>query len=253
MAAPRATRPGRGRPRRAAALDRHLEAFLEMLLAERGAAANTVEAYRRDLEDFAGFLARRGRALVAADGAALRDYLAALARAGMAPRTAARRLSALRQFHRFLREEGLRPDDPTASLDAPRQGRPLPKYLSEAEVEALLAAAHAREGAEGLRLAALLELLYATGLRVSELVGLPFAAVARDRPLVAVRGKGGKERLVPLSEPARAALAVWLPAREAALARRGSRSASRWLFPSFGSTGHLTRQRFAQLLKELAA
>ena len=225
-----------------------------MLIAERGAAVNTVEAYRRDLADFAGFLAKRGRALEAADGPALRAYLAAVARAGMAPRTAARRLSALRQFHRFLYGEGVRPDDPTASLDGPRQGRPLPKCLSEAQVEALLAAARARQGEQGLRIVALLELLYATGLRVSELVGLPLAAIARDRRLASVRGKGGKERLVPLSAPARAALEAYLPARAAALARgqRGGSAGSRWLFPSHGREGHLTRHRFGQLLKELA-
>lgn len=225
-----------------------------MMIAERGASANTVEAYRRDLADFAGFLARRGRALEAADAVALRAYFASLARAGMAPRTAARRLSALRQFHRFLYGEAVRPDDPTAALDGPRQGRPLPKCLSEAEVEALLAAAHARPGAEGVRLLALLELLYATGLRVSELVGLPLAAITRDRRLLSVRGKGGKERLVPLSGPARAALEAYLPARAAALARgqRRGKGDARWLFPSHGRQRHLTRHRFGQLLKELA-
>ena len=225
-----------------------------MLIAERGASANTVDDYRRYLADLSGFLAGRGRALEAADAAALRAYLASLARAGMAPRTAARRLSALRQFHRFLYAEGVRTDDPTAALDSPRQGRSLPKCLSEAEVEALLAAAGARPGAEGPRLVALLELLYATGLRVSELVGLPLAAIARDRRLLCVRGKGGKERLVPLSDPARAALEAYLPAREAVLARgqKGGKTASRWLFPSHGRQGHLTRHRFGQLLKELA-
>jgi integrase/recombinase XerD len=167
----------------------------------------------------------------------------------MAPRTAARRLSALRQFHRFLNGEGVRPDDPTAALDSPRQGRPLPKYLSEAEVDALLVASRARPGPDGVRLVALLELLYATGLRVSELVGLPLAAIARDRRLLSVRGKGNKERLVPLSEPAREALAAWLPLRQAAL---GPGSMSRWLFPSRSRQGHLTRHRFGQLLKELA-
>ena len=220
-----------------------------MLLAERGASANTVEAYRRDLAGFGSFLARRGVALEGADITALRAYLASQARAGMAPRTAARRLSALRQFHRFLNGEGVRPDDPTAALDSPRQGRPLPKYLSEAEVDALLVASRARPGPDGVRLVALLELLYATGLRVSELVGLPLAAIARDRRLLSVRGKGDKERLVPLSEPAREALAAWLPLRQVALGRG---SMSRWLFPSHGRQGHLTRHRFGQLLKELA-
>lgn len=251
-AAPR--RRGRPPAEQAVVDSPHLESFLEMLIAERGASANTVEAYRRDLAHFNGFLVRRGQTLAAADAAALRAYLASLARAGLASRTAARRLSALRQFHRFLYGEGVRPDDPTAALDSPHQGRKLPKYLTEAEVEALLAAAAARPGTEGLRLVALLELLYATGLRVSELVGLPLAAIARDRRLISVRGKGGKERLVPLSDPARAALGAYLPARQAALAhgRKGDGAGSRWLFPSHGRQGHLTRHRFGQLLKELA-
>jgi integrase/recombinase XerD len=220
-----------------------------MLIAERGAAANTVEAYRRDLADFEDFLRKRGCALEDADTSSLRAYLANLGDAGFLPRTAARRLSALRQFHRFLYAEGLRSHDPTAALDSPRQGRPLPKFLSEGEVEALLRAARVRPGPEGVRLVLLLELLYATGMRVSELVGLPLAAIARDRRLLNVRGKGDKERLVPLSEPAREALEAWLPVREASLGRG---KASRWLFPSFGEAGHLTRHRFGQLLKELA-
>lgn len=243
-------RRGRPRARAETAVLQHLESFLEMLIAERGAAANTVEAYRRDLEDFAAFMARRSAALESADVAALRAYFAALAARGFAPRSAARRLSALRQFHRFLYGEGMRADDPTAALDSPRRGRALPKYLSESEVEDLIGAAHKREGLEGTRLVALIELIYATGLRVSELVALPLAAIARDRRVLEVRGKGGKERVVPLSGPARNALAAWFKAREASL---GQHRVSRWLFPSFGSTGHLTRHRFGQLLKELAA
>jgi integrase/recombinase XerD len=178
----------------------------------------------------------------------------------MAPRTAARRLSTLRQFHRFLFGEGLRADDPTAGLDSPRQGRTLPKVLSETEVEALLAAARARPGAAGARLVALLELLYATGLRVSELVALPAAAAARDPRVLIVTGKGGKERMVPLSEPARDALKRYRAAagkRERgasteAPAAPAPRAPGKWLFPSRGAAGHLTRQRVAQLLKELA-
>jgi integrase/recombinase XerD len=238
----------------------HVESFLEMLVAERGAAANTREAYGRDLTDFAGFLARRGRAVHQAGAADLRAYLGQLNDAGMAPRTAARRLSTLRQFHRFLFGEGLRADDPTAGLDSPRQGRTLPKVLSETEVEALLAAARARPGAAGARLVALLELLYATGLRVSELVELPAAAAARDPRVLIVTGKGGKERMVPLSEPARDALKRYRAAagkreREAspeAPAAPATQAPGKWLFPSRGAAGHLTRQRVAQLLKELA-
>ena len=177
-----------------------------MLAAERGAAANTQQAYERDLNDFGRFLEARGKAIDRARVEDLRAYLGHLEAAGMAARTAARHLSALRQFHRFLFAEGLRADDPTAAIDSPRQGRSLPKVLNEAEVERLLDAARARPGAEGARLTALLELLYATGMRVSELVGLPLSAVARDPRVLIIRGKGGKERMVPLSQPARDAL-----------------------------------------------
>src|SRR5262249_53875675 len=158
--------------------------------------------------------------LASADAEMLRAYLAALDRAGMAPRTAARRLSAIRQFYRFLVGEGLRPDDPAAAIDSPRQGRALPKLLSEAEVGQLLEAAHAMEGADGQRLTALLELLYATGLRVSELVALPVAAVMRDQRVLVVRGKGGKERMIPLHQSARAAITAWLTTRSAELRKR---------------------------------
>ena len=235
---------------------RHIETFLEMQAAERGASGNTLEAYRRDLEVYGGFLAGRGVTLETASSDDIRAFLAQLAKAGMAPRTAARRLSALRQFYRFAFGEGLRGDDPTAAIDSPRQGRSLPKILSEAEVEALLACAHARPGHEGARLAAILELLYATGLRVSELVTLPLAAAFRDRPVLIVQGKGGRERMIPLSAPARQALAVYREARAAHLARpkkgQAGQAESRWLFASRGRSGHLTRHRVAQLLKELA-
>jgi integrase/recombinase XerD len=170
-----------------------------------------------------------------------------MTRAGLAPRTVQRRLSTLRQFHRFLAAEGIRPDDPTQLIDGPKQGRPLPKILGEAEVERLIAAAHAKEGIAGLRLAAMLELIYATGLRVSELVGLPLAAARRAREVLVVRGKGGKERLVPLGEPAWEAVRHWIEQRPASMPEG---QASPWLFPSRG--GHLTRQRFAQELKALA-
>ena len=226
-----------------------LEAFLEMLAAERGAARLTLAAYRNDLLDLAGFLAARGQALEGADAAALHEYLAAATTRRLAPRTLARRLSAMRQFYRFLLGDGARADDPTAGLDSPRLGRPLPKVLSEAEVERLIRTAAAWPGDEGVRLRCLLELLYATGLRVSELVGLPLAAAQRDPRLMLVRGKGGKERLVPLSEPARASLAAWLECRNRSLPKARP---SRWLFPSRGADGHLTRQRCGQLLKELA-
>ena len=218
-----------------------------MLAAERGAARLTLSAYRGDLADFAGFLA--GSALETADTADLRAYLARLAEAKLAPRSAARRLSALRQFYRFLLLEGLRQDDPTAALDAPRLGRSLPKLISESEAAALLAKAREKPGPEGLRLVCLLELLYGGGLRVSELVGLPLAATRGDPRFVVVRGKGDKERLVPMGEAARGALLAYLAVRAAFL---DDGRPSRWLFPSRGAAGHLTRRRCGQLLKELA-
>ncbi|MCC6467554.1 MAG: site-specific tyrosine recombinase XerD [Alphaproteobacteria bacterium] len=246
----------RGRPPAGLSLPPAAEAFLEMMAAERGAAENTLAAYRRDLADAEAFLKRRRAALADADTEGLRAYLRHLARQGMSARTQARRLSALRQFYRFRLGEGQRTDDPTAALDAPSLGRPLPKALDEAEVMALIEAAAKWQGPEGLRLAAALELLYATGMRVSELVALPLAAVAADRPAILVRGKGGKERMVPLGEPARRAVAAYRDVREGFIARgktAGPRPESPYLFPSRGGGGHLTRHRLGQLLKELAA
>lgn len=235
---------------------RFVETFLEMMAAERGAAPLTLEAYRRDLADFADFAAARKVSPVRAGPTLIEDYLAALTRRGLSARTLARRLSTLRQFHRFLCAEKTREDDPCTAIDSPRQGLALPKFLTEQEVEALLAAAHARRrGVRGarpdaLRLAALLELLYATGLRVSELVALPLSAVQTERRVLVVRGKGAKERMVPLNEPAIAALAAYHKVREHYL-RRGRES--KCLFPSHAASGHLTRHRLAQMLKGLAA
>jgi integrase/recombinase XerD len=239
------TAPGR-KPAPSAPLSRHVEAFLEMLAAERGAARLTLLAYRRDLAEVAAFL---GDVVETATSDDLRRYLARLARDGFAARTAARRLSALRQFFRFLVVDGRRKDDPTAALDAPRLGRPLPKLVSEDEARRLLDAARARGGAEGARLLCLIELLYGAGLRVSELVGLPLAAARGDKRFLVLRGKGDKERLVPLGEPARAALDAYLALRGAFVG--GGRSA-RFLFASRSAEGHLTRRRCGQLLKELA-
>ena len=182
-----------------APISRHVETVLEMMAAERGAARNTLFAYRRDLQAFSEFARRRGQTVEGADAATIRAYLADLSKSGMAPSTSARRLSALRQFFRFLYAERVRGDDPCATMDSPRRGRTLPKYLSEEEVGNLLDAARRRHGAEGARLLALLEVLYASGLRASELVGLPLSARSRDGLTLIVRGKGGKERLVPLS------------------------------------------------------
>jgi integrase/recombinase XerD len=243
-----------GAATRVAALSRRVEAFLEMLAAERGAARLTLAAYRNDLADLAAFLAARAMPVESADAAALHDYLAAVTTRHLAPRTLARRLSAMRQFFRFLVSDGSRADDPTAGLDTPRLGHPLPKILSETEVERLIAAAAVWPDEEGMRLRCLLELFYATGLRVSELVGLPLAAAQRDPRFLLVRGKGGKERVVPLSAPARQALAAYLECRARFLAQGQppNPKMARWLFPSRGAEGHLTRQRCGQLLKELA-
>ena len=192
---------------------RHVESFLEMLSAERGASVNTIDAYRRDLTQFAARLAARGVSIEAADRDAVRNYLHGLARAGLAPGTSARYLSSLRQFYRFLFAEGIRPQVATAGIDSPRQGRALPKVLCEAEVDALLAAARAVEGAGGTRLTALLEILYATGLRVSELVTLPLSAFPREAGVLIVLGKGGRERMVPLGGGAIGAMTAYRAVR----------------------------------------
>jgi len=240
-----------------ALLSREAQAFIEMLTAERGASKNTEAAYGADLRNLEAFLARRRQKPVTANAEALRAYLKSLDYLGMTPRTVARRLSVIRQFFRFLLAERLREDDPASTLDSPRLGRPLPKVLSREEVDRLIAATQgqgsakgrAKDDADGGRMATLLEILYATGLRVSELVTLPLSAVERDPTALIVRGKGDKERQVPLSDPARVAIASWLHVRAAML---GEGETSRFLFPSRGRTGHLTRQRFAQLLKEAA-
>ena len=223
--------------------------FLEMLAVERGASRHTLDAYARDLADAASFMTRRGGGLEAATSDDLRAWLARLDALGLKTATIARKLSAIRQYFRFLYLERARPDDPTVHLARPRISRKLPRYLSESEVQALIDAAQTRPGADGMRLMAILELLYATGLRISELVGLPIAALAADRASLRVHGKGGKERLVPVGSHARTALGHWLDHR--ATLELSPRQ-SRWLFPSSGRAGHLTRQRVAQLLGELA-
>jgi integrase/recombinase XerD len=226
-----------------------LETFLEMMAVERGAARHTLDAYGRDLADYARFLDRRALTIESADPGTVRAYLSELSKRGMAASTVARRLSALRQFHRFVYLEGGRGDDPTQTVDGPRQRRPLPRLLDQAETLALIAAARARPGAHGVRLAAILELLYASGLRASELIGLPLSALAADRRFLVVRGKGGKERLVPIGRAAGAALKDYLGIRDRFVSDpRGSP----YLFPSRARQGHLTRQRLAQLLRELA-
>ncbi|MGO9786141.1 MAG: site-specific tyrosine recombinase XerD [Stellaceae bacterium] len=230
-------------------MDRSLEAFLEMLAAERGSAAPTLAAYRNDLDQAAAFLKRRDSSLKSASSDDLRRYLATLSHLGHSARTSARRLSALRQFYRFLALEGVRKDDPAAALESPRLPRSLPKILAEDEAGRLIAQARKMKGPEGARLLCLIELLYGAGLRVSELVGLPVAAAKRDRRFLIVRGKGAKERLAPLSRHSRRALDAYLELRAKFLKEGES---SRFLFPSRGTEGHLTRRRCGQLLKALA-
>ena len=252
--------PRRGRPPgRRTELPADADAFLDCLAAERGASRNTCQSYAADLRDLTVFLAGRGNSLSRADTADLRAYLADLAgrpgrkAAATTPRTAARRLSTMRQFFRFLVSEGRRLDDPSAVLDSPNLGRPLPKLLTEQEIIDLLHAAAGDPEPEGVRATALLEVLYATGLRVSELVGLPMAALIGNGEIIRVRGKGGRERIVPLSDPARRALADYLPIRNLFLAPGIVAAASRFVFPSpTAQAGHLTRQRFGQILKDLA-
>ena len=224
-------------------MERHLEAFLEMLAAERGASRNTLAAYQADLADLAAFLRARGGSLIAADALAVQAYLAGLEARGMSARTAARRISAMRQFHRFLLREGIRTDDPTEILDAPRLPRPVPRYLSEQEVDWLLAAAARINGHRGPVAKAALEILYATGLRVSELIALRRAAISGDVRVLLIRGKGGRESIVPLSEGARQAAAELCA---------GDPKSSRWLFPGKDRRRPMTRQGFALLMKQVA-
>lgn len=228
----------------------YLGAFLEMMVAERGASRNTYDAYRRDLTRYLDHLAAVGRDGISAQTEDVRGFLAGLSADGLAARTHARKLSAVRQFHGFIMLEGHRADDPTSTVDAPRLGRPLPKVLQFDEVGALLDAARAAEGWRGVRLLALLETLYATGLRVSELVGLRLSSLSRDGRIVTVRGKGGKERLVPLGDAARQAIDAWLPLRAGMLKEQGK--AVPWLFPSRATAGHVTRDGFAKQLRGLA-
>ncbi|WP_417320805.1 site-specific tyrosine recombinase XerD [Emcibacter sp.] len=231
---------------------RLISSFLEMLATERGASSNTLQSYERDLRKFAETVP--DISLLEIGSAHLREYLTGLEKEGLAASTAARKLSCLRQFFKFLHGEGLRPDNPALNLDSPRLGRPLPRLLSEQEVERLLEAARQQAEDKGnvraLRLRALVELLYATGLRVSELVSLPLAALRSGQPYLYVRGKGGKERLVPLSDRALSAAADYIAALTS---EDDSFPDNKWLFPSRASKGHLTRHRFAQLLKELGA
>jgi len=227
------------------------EAFLEMMAVERAAAKNTLAAYARDLQDASGFLIRRSKDLSNAAAEDVEAYFAALGAQGASPATAARRRASLRQFYRFALGESWRADDPSRRVEAPKKGRSLPRVLSREEMDRLIAAAGVRDGAQGLRVACMIELAYASGLRVSELTGLSLAALARDPAYLIVKGKGGKERLAPLNETARTAVKAYLEARPQFLPKGDK--ANPWLFPSRGKGGRLTPRRFAQLLDEAAA
>jgi len=249
-------------------LDQNLiELFLDMLAAERGAGTNTLAAYGRDLADFSTYLAGRRRTIAGAATDDVRGYLGALGQRGFAATSVARRLSAIRQLYRFLFAEGHRSDDPAAILEGPKRGRTVPKVLTIAEVDRLLAGARlavaqaalsASERLRATRLNCLIEVVYATGLRVSELVTLPASAAERAAHMLIVRGKGDKERMVPLNDAAKEAMRDYLALLAAASPQAAGTGAgrpgkSKWLFPSFGESGHLTRQHFARDLKALAA
>ena len=233
--------------------------FLEALASERGASANTIEAYRRDLSDYVGRLREQGTDAVTAGPAHVRAYLSSASAKGLKAASLARRLSAIRQFHKHLYAEGHRRDDPTLAIDGPRRARPLPKMLTVEEVDRLIATA--REGLEAserplrerlaaARLACLIEVIYASGLRVSEVLSLPKSAARLKEPFLTVRGKGGKERLAVLSNPARAAMAAY---RALLSEAAPGAAASPWLFPALSASGHMTRQAFARDLKAIAS
>jgi integrase/recombinase XerD len=227
-----------------------IDAFLEMMAVERAAARNTLTAYEKDLDDARAFLAGRQDDLDTASAETIEAYFADLGAKGLSPATAARRRSAVRQFYRFVLGEGWRADDPSRRVEAPKAGRPLPKVLSRDAVERLIAAAAAKDGPQGLRLACMVELLYASGLRISELLNLPLAMIARDPAFLMVKGKGGKERLAPLNDAARTAVKAYLEVR-AGFLPKGVKD-SPWLFPSRGKGGRLTARRVSQLLEDAA-
>lgn len=238
---------------------RAISAFLDAKAAESGSARNTVLAYGRDLRDLSDWLGGRGLDLAQLTRERVEDYLGHCDAQGLSRATRARRLSSIRQFTRFALEEGWRPDDPAIRISGPGRAKRLPKTLSRAEIEALLAAAPriGRNPADRARNLCLIELLYATGMRVSELVALPVAACRGDPRVLLIRGKGDKERMVPLTPPAREALSGWLSIRDGApanspLARLVAGKGGRWLFPAPGAAGHMPRQSFGRLLNDMA-
>jgi integrase/recombinase XerD len=237
----------------------HVVGFLEALAAERGASVNTIDAYRRDLADYESFLNAKGADPLKADATHVRGFLAARSAQKLSAASLARRLSAIRQFHKFLYAEGWRRDDPTLAVQGPRRSRPLPKLLSMAEVERLLATAHEgldvaerplRERLDAARIACIIELIYGSGLRVSEALSLKKSIATANSPLVAVRGKGNKERMAPLSGPARAAIGAFRALLDQV---SPGAAASPWLFPAASASGHITRQAFARDLKRVGA
>ncbi|MBI3701193.1 MAG: site-specific tyrosine recombinase XerD [Afipia sp.] len=240
---------------------RLIELFLDMLAAEQGAGENTLQAYRGDLEDLARFLSRSNTAFVDATTQSLRDHLADLETRGFKSSSVARRISSMRHLFRFLLNEHKRGDDPAAILSGPKRGKPLPKVLSIADVDRLLTLAKTQsddpkqsplQKVRATRLHCLLEILYATGMRVSELVALPLSSARRDARMIFVRGKGNKERFVPLNEKSKQAMADYLTTLDANAKEKSKSLQAKWLFPSSGESGHLTRQHFARDLKELA-
>jgi integrase/recombinase XerD len=237
--------------------ERLIELFLDMLAAERGASTHTLQAYSRDLADYAAHLAAAKSTIIKVETDVISGFLAGLSKRGFKASSLARRLSAVRQLHRFLYAEGYRTDDPAAVLAGPKRGRTLPKVLSIAEVDKLIVTARSQtndgdpnslERLRALRLLCLIEALYATGLRISELVALPASAARRDERMLVVRGKGNRERLVPLNKAAKEAMRDYLDA----ITKMNPGISSKWLFPSFGESGHLTRQHAARELKDIA-
>ncbi len=256
-------RPGRP-PLEKPQLSSRVDSFIEMLLTERGAALNTRQAYWRDLADFSVWVrSNKSKEVESATSADVKAYLKDLAqkdhekgdkKSQITSRTVARRLSALRQFYRYLISENVVKEDPTTNIESPKQKRTLPKTLTEGEVDTLITTAGQKGSAEGTRLVCLLEMIYATGLRVSELVGLPLSAIGENEQFLMVEGKGGHERMVPVSDSAQKAIQAYLNVRGKFVGEDNKSTTSQWLFPSKTSnSGHLTRQRFAQLLKDLSA
>tara|TARA_B100000686_G_scaffold352968_1_gene456735 strand:+ start:695 stop:1621 length:927 start_codon:yes stop_codon:yes gene_type:complete len=226
-----------------------IDSYIEMIIAERGATGNTIDAYSRDLHTFVQYLKSKNQTLLNANPNTIKNYLQKLADAGRSSSTQARNLSTLRQFFRFLQSDEQRLDNPCQNVDSPKTMRSLPRVLSEAEVTQLITTSQSNNTPEGLRIACIVELLYSTGLRISELAGLKLRNLVNGQQLLRVLGKGGKERMVPVGEPATIALDNYLKVREHFIPNKEKTD---FLFPSRGASGHLTRRRISQILKSLA-